>query len=360
MWWLAFFSGFTAHAFPIGPLAPAPSDIHQASFRAATEIEKSAGILAAMPRIVIQDEAGNVLDICSSNLVSKDGTLLTDGHCIDKCLQKAGAIHDVGGIPVVDQSQLSKTECYIRIGNKVSQAQILATNDCHGGRKKFLPGSGDVHCKGLDFAVLKLDSSVTGGSCVQVSNQLPGPDRAVVGAGYSALTWRYFNKKSGVLDPYQESSYNSISLSEGTTIPIQNYCTIDPTGLKDPSQGGKREFEPLFSDFLAREGQSGDIIQTSGAEFIQGGSGGGLLDRSSGELLGLAGEINWNSREYECKGGTFYTSTAGILKFMKEKYPELNQSQLFNCKKGTNAVGSPVTVPAAPSGNSDGPARSVH
>jgi len=323
---------------PVVRLAPESQwPIHQTTFipaeKGLRDLQAPLNMMAASPKIEFVDRGGNVLDHCSGSVVSDSGTLLTAGHCVEQCLSASQAIRNEEGLRVVDRSRMNAVPCLVRVNGTIMSAEILASHDCRG-EDRYKTGNSRVACKGLDFAVLKVDAKNLGQlqPCFQISSRVPSARSKVAAIGYPPVTARVVYK-SGASDSNGKAQF----LTTGTVIPFQNHCyhDVDPSSGEKP---GNRSFgHPERAAILKRQVDSGDALQTT-TDVLPGVSGAGLSDLNTFELVGVARSKILNSANVECVGSGFYTSTASILTALTKDYPQLDLDQVFRCEK--NAFGS--------------------
>jgi hypothetical protein len=307
-------------------------------------------MLAATPKIEFVDANGKVLDHCSGSQVSDDGTLLTAGHCVEQCLRKANAIKIVGGISVVDRALLSSARCLVRINGRISQASVLASNDCRG-KDRFREGSANVTCNGLDFAILKTDDpSLRDQPCFHISSRLPVAGTGVAAIGYPPPTSREIYKSKA-----RDSDGEGPFLTPGQTISYQEHCRTDVDKNEKPRN--LKPEDPLQRAAIKRHVVGGHVLQTT-TDVLRGVSGAGLVDTNTYSLLGVARSYAGNTANVECIGSGYYTSTASVVAALNRDYPELNLMQTFRCENNAFAPQNETIIPGQVPQNKNRPAQS--
>ena len=336
------FAGGEALALPpFISLQPPQAHISKTNFIPAQEglrdLRIPLNMLAASPKVEFVDANGKVLDHCSGSLVSDEGTLLTAGHCVEHCLRKANAIKLVDGISVVDRAHLSSARCLVRINGRISQASVLASNDCRGA-DLFRSGTVNVACNGLDFAVMKVDDPfLTEQPCFQVSSGTPVARTGVAAIGYPPPTSREVYKSKA-----RDSDGKGPFLTPGEIIPYQEFCRTEVDQNEAP-----RDIRPESSSLRAaikRQVVGGHVLQTT-TDVLRGVSGSGLADVNTFSLVGVARSYASNNANVECVGSGYYSSTASIMAVLKKDYPSLNLRQTFRCVNNAFAPQIETIVP---------------
>ncbi len=342
---LLFHASSSFAIMPFAQLQPPDGMISKAKFIPAqqglVELKMPLNMLAATPKIELVNASGKVIDHCSGSIISDDGTLLTAGHCVEECLARGQALTKIDGISSVDRAKLSSVSCSVRINGQIIPAQILATNDCRGADRNAA-STVNIQCKGLDYAVLKIDERfVKEQPCFHVSEKTPAPGTGVAAIGFPPLTARQVYQP-GARDADDDGPY----LTPGETIAYQNFCRTVNSTLEFKDQKFITATKPAV--------QAGHVLQTT-TDVLRGVSGAGLVNVNNSTLVGVARSTIHNNPNKECVGSGFYSSTASILAAIRTDFPNLSLAETFRCEKKAFAPQNetapantkPATVPPA-------------
>jgi hypothetical protein len=281
--------------------------------------------MAATPLIELMSEDGRLDARCTGNVVSDEGTLMTAGHCVQACLERAGVFEKKQGISHVNQEKMAQVKCKIRVNGKLTEAEVLATNDCRG------PGewtnTSPKSC-GADFAFLKIkDTGALGpAGCFQVSGREIQAGAKVATIGYPYLTARA-RLKTGAKDSDGKSQF----VSYGQTIPFTSRCSteIDSDGGRPYAADMSRNMPVALYQERVR---SGATLQTD-VDITKGNSGGGLIDQATGEIVAIASSHVVLNQLRECKGASLFSSTREVREILARDYPRLDLGRTLRCEK---------------------------
>jgi hypothetical protein len=313
------------------PQAMAFSDCHiqNADFLAPVETLGQLNLpltaMAATPLIELLNVDGRVDARCTANVVSDAGTLMTAGHCVQACLERAGVFEKKQGISHVNQEKMAQVKCKIRVNGKLTEAEVLATNDCRGPAEwtNLSPKS----C-GSDFAFLKIkDTGVLGDAgCFHV-----GGRETATGAKVATIGYPYVTARTRLRTAAKDSDGRSQYVSYGETIPFTDRCLteIDSDRGKPYAADMSRNMPVgLYSERV----RTGATIQTN-VDITKGNSGGGLIDQSTGEIVGIASSHVVLNQLRECKGASLFSSTREVREILARDYPRLDLGQTLRGEK---------------------------
>ena len=339
---LAILSIFTldAQAVPRVSLAPQKEClIQRAEFVPAMDelarLNLPMHILSASPMIFVGSSKG--VERCSAAIVSDQGHILTAGHCIDQCLRDNNAYTQSGGFHTVNTEVLSQVKCQIVVNNKKVDVKVLATNDCP--TPEWTSAKAPKSCRGLDYAILELDPPILSQQpCFRTSRRHPGPGQTVMAVGFPKASNRKSNKASA-----RDADGKSQFISTGKTISAQDTCemSVDNKSVISSIFTGKETAGPkTLGDeqikFALERVNSKGLIQTT-ADILQGSSGGPLINRYSGQLIGVASFFagGRHGDTAECKGAAFFSSAATMVEEIESKFPAALPA--LNCDKNSFA-----------------------
>ncbi len=255
---------------------------------------------------------------CSGSYVSDEGAILTAGHCL---FINCDAPDDNGAI-----------FCRININNVNSRVRILyqaqcADNDIQETMRlvKFkhpIPKN-LLRCKDeRGLLILLPDNPEKDRACMAIST---GP---VVKQAGNAIGWPAKTSRGE-----GDSNGKDLYVSEnGAILDPRSYCVVKE---KDPMLAIVSGVKGLYSKMMKKSDPRGEVIelpeedQIAGPEFLQttfdgdhGSSGGPLVSKETGEIIGVASRIakaivnvsnNYNVHNTFCEGATFFTPVSKSL-----------------------------------------------
>lgn len=299
---------------------PAEEELRRLSF--------SLQMMKASPLLKVLDQNGKVTDQCSSSVVSDAGHILTVGHCLEGCLERAGAYRELPGFSEPDPVKLKQVNCTVEINGQRTSVKVLGISKCRRGQR-FAPGA-TVNCKGSDFAILELrDPSVNSKACLKVSQRALRPGDGVAAIGYPVKTRRTLNREYA-----RDSDGVGQFVSTGQVIPLITRCfrKVDVNPIPSSEQPGFEKFseEQTFAN-VQEWVRSGALIQST-VDIQKRSSGGPLLLESTGELVGVATLVaheNWENTE--CEGSSFFSTMGMIHQQLHEDFPQIDTKKVFGC-----------------------------
>lgn len=290
----------------------------------------SQGLISTALQFKSVDAAGNMLAKCSASVVGDTGTVLTDGHCMEQCLARAGVYIGTPEGLRVDKLKLTQTTCDLVVDGEKVKATVLATNDCPSAESKSRnPGK---ICNGLDYSLLKLDSAkISKRNCLRVSEKPVLEGTKVAAIQYPGLNSHREIFRRGA----RESVGDALYVNPGEVIKPRTTCfkKIDPRGAQ-AEQPGEVEFaNSATSKRILGYAKNGNVLQTT-VDILDGSSGGSLID-GSGNLVGLARDFRpfEQNNFIECSGATFFTAIAPALADIRNRFPEIPLTEILRCER---------------------------
>lgn len=283
-------------------------------------------LMTAAPKLELLAADGSLLDACSATSVSDEGHLLTVGHCLEKCVEAAGLYRKEDGVSKVERERLIEATCRVRIDGQETRARVLAMSDCLWKGERQNAALAD-RCPHPDYALLKIENAQPRG-CLAPGSGAPAPGTPVASVGHPMATFRRYYK-AGALDAKGDAQ----AVSEGRVIEPSATCLKRVDRGSDERAGARKLPEPDASRALENV-RRGDLIQTSGADAVKRSSGGPLVERATGRLLGISSfTFDENDAFTECEGATFYAPLTRIMERARRDFPSVDLEGAFRCAR---------------------------
>jgi hypothetical protein len=298
--------------------------------------------MASSPSFKLLDEEGHVLEQCSAGIVSDDGHILSQGHCLEKCLARAHLYKDSPDGSVVDKSKLANLKCTLSINDKKMEAHVLAINDCASFDEANFKTVTPV-CNGLDYVLLKVDAKdLADFTCLKINKSVLARDTPVAALhlpGERTLREAY---RQGA--HWYDTNGKTQVMSLGNVIAPQRTCNlkIDPQDRGQPQPGPVALGTARSTDALMNYVQLGTLVQTT-VDILHGSSGGTLMN-SQGQIVGTASMFisvqSHQSIMMECEGSTFFTPLSAVWPDIQKRFPNLDLDSAVNCSRKSSIKSS--------------------
>lgn len=307
-----------------------PADFILADEQSVRDMKLPFEVMAASPSLNLLDRSGKVTTQCSSSVTSESGHIFTAGHCIESCLEKAGVYSKVDGVSMVDKQKIQNVECTINLGGERMAVRVLATNDCIH-KERYAEGLTPRACKGLDYAVLeRIEKPKNPTLCLKVAQtRVAAVGASVISSGYPIASSRQLLRQAA-----RDSNGVALHFSPGVVIEPRDNClkTLDET---EDERSAPVKFPARFHFERVREWiRSGALVQTE-VDTLPRSSGGGLIDAQTGELVGINSLIPMQDTMVECKGSSFFATTAMTVSQIKTDFPNVDLTKVFSCPKAS-------------------------
>lgn len=292
-----------ASALPGSPVSPADcsdSLIKKSSYQSAADVADMAGSASAAV----------YLGHCSGSYISDQGHILTAGHCLQNCAERAGLWKD---------RKPKEMECILAVDGVAKRVKVILASRCNpsqGGERRFKDGT-DECPDDADLAIVLPDPAPSSFSCLEMATARPGPGEAIRAMGWPLKTER---ANGG------NSDGTRLQVSKGRIVQ-QGYCD---QVLADGST--KQVFIAGLKNVNTR------LLQAT-ADVIPRQSGGALLNRN-GQLVGVAHAVVHANQKTECRGGGLFESLDRLPAMAKAWKAE---AELANMKCSARKVRTPAS-----------------